>query len=187
MLNKLVLRVFLSLSLAVTGAANATLISQDIMFQELIDVDQNNQPIFAEAVTIGHVSVNLDTLDVDSGVGYLSGTWEEFSFYGFDVDMLDPDFDYFEAEVNPNDLFAGIESLDFGVTLFSATYVFSGFIDAFDIDNIVRYTLYNLNTGDLLEAGALSFGQASVVPEPSALILLLTGLVAFAARRRVSK
>lgn len=186
MLNKLVLRIVLVFSFAFAGIANATLISQDILFQELLDVDQNGQAIFGDAVTIGHVSVNLDTLDVDSGVGYLSGTWEEFSFYGFDVDAIDPAFDYFEAVINPDDLFAGIESLDFGVTVFR-TFEFAGFIDAFDLENSVGYTLYNLDTDAFLEAGSLSFGAATVVPEPSALVLLLTGLVAFASRRKVAK
>lgn len=187
MLNKLILNAFLSISLALsfTGAANATLISQDILFEKLLDVDQFNEPVFAEAVTIGHVSVSLGMLDVEYGVGYLSGVWKAFSFYGYEMDTFDPNFNDFFAIINPDDLFAGIESLDFNVTLFDA-FEFSGFIDAYDIENNVGYTLYNYNTDEALEAGRLSFGDATVVPTPATLVLFLTAVAGLVTRRKKS-
>jgi hypothetical protein len=188
MLNKLILRAFLSISLALSfaGAANATLISQDILFQELIDIDDLGLGIYAEAVTIGHLSVNLDTLDIDEdGFGFLSNTWEKFSFYTFDVDTFDSEFHTFEAVIDTNNLFAGIEFLTFEVDVLG-TFAFNGIIDSFDIENSVDYSLYNFTTDDFMEAGALSFGEATVVPTPATLILFLTALAGLAARRKNS-
>ena len=188
MLNKLVLSTLLSISLALsfTGTANATLISQDILFQQLVDVDDSGLGIYAEAVTIGHLSVNLDTLDVDEdGFGYLSNTWETFSFYNTDVDTFDPEFHTFEAVIDTNNLMAGIEFLIFEVDVLGA-FAFIGNIDAFDIESSVGYSLHNLVTGDFMEAGSLSFGDATIVPTPATLVLFLTAIAGLVVRRKNS-
>ena len=117
--------------------------------------------------------------------GEVSGTWESFSFYGFEVDAFDADFDYFEAIIDVTNIAAGIESLDFGVTLFS-DLVFSGFIDAYDMDSSVTYSLYDNADGSLWNAGALAFGDATVVPTPATLVLFLTAVAGLASRRRNS-
>jgi len=176
MLNKLVLHVFLSLALAFSFAntANATLISQDILFDDYFDgVD--------EFVVIGHVTINLDTLDEFNAV---VGTWESFSFYGFEMDAFDPDWNNFVAIVNPDNLMAGIESLDFDVNLFGF-YVFAGFVDGFDPNWSVSYSLWD-GTDELLEAGLLAFGDATVVPAPATLVLFLTALMGLVVRRKNS-
>ncbi|MCW8832475.1 MAG: PEP-CTERM sorting domain-containing protein [Colwellia sp.] len=178
MLNKLVLRVVLTLSLAFTGMANATLITQDIISD-------------SEGV-IGHISINLDTTeDVGFGLGQVR-VWEEFEFFG--IDMLAPApmdnemGEQFFAEYDMMDLYAGIQTIAFDLDDVYGWYLWNGFVEAgfggyIDIfDNWVQP-----DPAFVLFMDDLSFGEAAVVPEPSALILLLTGLVAFAARRKVSK
>ena len=176
MLNKLILRAVLSLSLAIGSiGANATTISHDILFDSIYDSVDEYQ-------VIGNVTINLDTMNQ---WGEVSGTWESFSFYGFEVDAFDADFDYFEAIIDVTNIAAGIESLDFGVTLFS-DLVFSGFIDAYDMDSSVTYSLYDNADGSLWNAGALAFGDATVVPTPATLVLFLTAVAGLASRRRNS-
>lgn len=176
MLNKLVLHVFLSLTLAFSfaGAANATLISQDILFDDFNDG-------LDEYVVIGNVTISLDTLDEYNSV---VGSWESFTFYGFEVDVYDPILNQFVAVVDPTNLMAGIESLDFDVTLFDF-YSFAGFIDGYDPNWSITYSLWNANN-ELLEAGQLAFGQASVVPTPATLVLFLTALMGLVVRRKNS-
>lgn len=176
MLNKLVLHVFLSLALAFSFAstANATLISQDILFDDFNDdVD--------EFVVIGHVTINLDTLDEFNSV---VGSWESFSFYGYEMDAFDPDWNTFVAVVDPGNLMAGIESLDFDVNLFGF-YSFAGFVDGFDPNWSISYSLWD-GQAELLEAGLLAFGEANVVPTPATLVLFLTALMGLVVRRKNS-
>lgn len=177
MLNKLVLRVFLSLSLAFSfaGAANATLISQDILFNSIYD-DKDTFEV------IGHISINLDSMD---NWGWVEGTWESFSFYGYEVDPFDANWDLFVAIIDVTNIAAGIESLDFDVTLFS-DLSFAGYIDVYDPINSVSFSLFNNANADLWDAGALAFGKASVVPTPATLILFLTALMGLVVRRKNS-
>jgi hypothetical protein len=172
MLNKLILRAFLSITLALsfTGAANATLISQDIL---------------SGTDVIGHISINLDTAE-DAGFGYSSVfVWEDFSLLG--IDMAAPliaDGFQFTAEYNTDNLFDGIQNLTADVN--DVLGAFAWQFNVFDASGTLD--VFNLNTGDIaLFDDNISFGSASVIPEPSALILLFTGLVAFATRRKVSK
>lgn len=176
MLNKLVLHVFLSLALAFSfaGTANATLISQDILFDDFNDnVD--------EFVVIGQVTINLDTLDEFNSV---VGSWESFTFYGYEMDAFDPAMDLFVAVVDPTNLMAGIESLDFDVMLFGY-YSFAGFVDGFDPNWSISYSLWD-GQAVLLEAGLLAFGEANVVPTPATLVLFLTALMGLVVRRKNS-
>ncbi|AAZ28052.1 PEP-CTERM sorting domain-containing protein [Colwellia psychrerythraea] len=172
MLNKLILRAFLSISLALSfaGAANATLISQDIL---------------SGTDVIGHISINLDTAE-DAGNGFSSVfVWEDFSLLGIDMSApLIADGFQFLAEYNTANLFDGIQNLTTDVD-----DVLGAFAWQFNVfDGLGTLDVFNNNTGNIaLFDENISFGSASVVPEPSALILLFTGLVAFATRRKVSK
>lgn len=177
MLNKLILRAFLSITLALsfTGAANATLISQDILFDTISDTVD-------EFEVIGNITINLDTMDE---FGFVEGTWESFTFFGYDVDAYDENLNLFLAIVDPANIAAGIESLDFDVTVFS-TLSFAGYIDSFDPDVSVSFSLFDNANESLFNAGSLAFGDATVVPTPATLILFLTAVAGLAARRKNS-
>jgi hypothetical protein len=180
MLNKLVLRTLLSISLAfgALGAANATLISQDILLNSDLDnVD--------EYQVIGNITISLDNMDVDAGFGYVYDTWESFTFYGYEADPFDANWNLFTAIVDVDNIAAGIEALDFDVTLFS-TLSFAGFIDAFDPAGSINYSFFNNADASLIDTGALAFGNATVVPAPATLVLFLTAVVALTSRRKHS-
>ena len=173
MLNKLVLRALLSLSLAFgfSGAANATLISQDILLNSVV----NSVDVFE---VVGHITVNIDTLDDFSSVG----TWESFTFYGYEVDTVGA---YFSAVVDSTNIAAGIESLDFDVTLFSSLS-FAGYIDTAFPDDSFTYSFFDNTNAEIIDAGTLAFGAATVVPTPATLVLFLTAVAGLVARRKRS-
>jgi len=171
MLNKLVLRAFLAISLALsfTGAANATLISHDILLDSVLDsVD--------EFEVVGNITINLDTID---DWGYVE-TWSSFTFYGYEVD---PTAGLFTAIVDVDNIAAGIESLDFDVTLFTSLN-FAGYIDAAFPDDNFNYSFFRNADAQLFDAGTLAFGAATVVPTPATLVLFLTAVAGLVARRK---
>ncbi|WP_426358404.1 PEP-CTERM sorting domain-containing protein [Pseudocolwellia sp. HL-MZ19] len=168
----------ISLSLFTIGSANANLITQDILFDDLSSTD-----VLFE--TIG--SITVDTQDGD-GDGYIN-TWVNFELFGFDM-ITETDaagnfslFGLFEAFVDLTNVSAGIEFLTFDVTEDSSSFfnfqgladtAFTGgnFIDVFD------------SSGNVFIFGELALGQASVVPEPSMFLLFFTGLFFLVAKRR---
>lgn len=173
MLNKLILRALFSVSLAFSfaGAANATLISQDILFDSAFDnVD--------EYEVIGNITISLDTID-DWGT---VSVWESFTFYGYEADT---DGAYFETFVDVNNIAAGIESLDFDVTLFT-TLSFAGYIDTYNPADSISYSFFDNADASLVTAGNLMFGDVSVVPTPATLVLFLTAIAGLASRRKNS-
>jgi hypothetical protein len=178
MLNKLILRAFLSISLALSfaGAANATLISQDILFDTISDeVD--------EYEVIGNITINLDTMD---DWGTVEGTWQSFSFFGYEVDAFNPEWDTFTAVVDADNLTAGLNFLYFDVTVF-ADLSFAGVIDAFaPAEDSITFSLFNNANEALYDAGTLAFGDVSVVPAPATLVLFLTAVAGLASRRKNS-
>jgi hypothetical protein len=183
MLNKLILRTFLSITLAISfiGISNATLISQDIL-------DEGN--------IIGNITIDIDNaIEWDINDYYV----ESFvSFNIFNIEMLDYtdsnlDNPLFEAHFNDSDLNAGLLTLDFDLNDVFGAFAWNGLItdSSYWVDPIM-----NENTLDVFDSAntiaffsdQITFGDATVdVPEPSVLILFLTGLVAFSARRKVSK
>lgn len=172
MLNKLILRAFLSISLAFsfTGAANATLINQNILDAGSV---------------IGNIVINTnDAVLFDVDDSYV----ESFvSFKLFDIELLDLtafslDNPLFEAHFNHNDLFSGLETLDFDLTDVFGAFYWAGsiwldpsfnYIDVFDGPNSI-----------ILFSPDVTLGAVTVVSEPKTLILLLTGLIALRARRK---
>jgi hypothetical protein len=173
MLNKLILRAFLTISLAFSfvGAANATLISQDILFDSAFDTVD-------EFEVIGNITISLDTID-DWGT---VSVWESFTFYGYEADTS---ADLFSAFVDIDNIAAGIESLDFDVTLFTSLS-FSGFIDGYDPTAGFTYSFFDNADASLVTAGTLAFGNTTVVPTPATLVLFLTAVAGLAARRKNS-
>jgi hypothetical protein len=175
MLNKLILRALLSITLALSlsGAANAILIKQDILFDTMFD-------LVDEYEVIGNVTIDTDTAD---GYGYIDNTWKSFTFYGFDVDVFDPVYNLFVGIVDLSDLTAGLNYLFFDVTLFD-DLSFSGVIDDYAADNSFTYSVFNNADASLFDAGNLAFGEASVVPAPETLVLLLIGITGLVSRRK---
>ena len=167
MLNKLILRAFLSLSLAFSfiGAANAALITQDLISD-----------------TAGGVigSITIETLGIDEFDSV--NDWVSFEFLGFEAETSF----LFSAVIDTTNLYAGILSLDFdindqcpGCEWAYNGFVESGFGGAVDI--------FDANTGDLIFfAGDLTLGQATVVPTPATLVLFLTAIAGLVARRKNS-
>lgn len=175
MLNKLILRAFLSLSLAFSfaGTANATLISQDIL--DAGDV-------------IGNITINIDkATEWDIGDYYV----EDFvSLRLFDIELLDYmdsglDNPLFEAHFNKDDLTAGLLSLDFDLNDVYGAFAWAGsiwsgstafnYMDVFDGPNNV-----------LVYSQDVTFGDATVVPTPATLILFLTAVAGLVVRRKIA-
>jgi len=164
MFNKYILSALLVLSFAFSGGVNATLITQDI----ISDTDG----------VIGHISVNIDDAEDFGGLGIVS-TWSEFEFFGIDMINQDLDNPLFEAVFDLADLHMGLISLDFDLNDIYGAFAWNGFdfggsVDVFDDTNLIYF------------AGDVSFGQASVVPEPTAFILFFTALLGLTIRRKIS-
>ncbi|REL25604.1 hypothetical protein DXX93_02920 [Thalassotalea euphylliae] len=164
----------LSVVFMFSQTANAALITQDIL------LDGN---LFGE--------ITIDTTD-----GFIDGDYfviESFnSLTLFDPDegaitAVDefgmPDLFLFTIEVLVDDVFAGIEFFEFDI-LSSNSVGYDGFFDAFSttplLDNVI-----NVSATASSPFGQLSFGQASVVSEPSVLVLFALMFVALVNRRRL--
>jgi hypothetical protein len=173
MLNKLILNAFLSISLAFSfaGAANATLISQDL----ISDVTGN---------VIGTITINTTPSEIaDYGLSDVF-VFEEFNLFG--LDMTAPaiaDGNQFFASFETENYSLGLQDLSFDLvdTLGALAWngqFFGGFggFDAFDLGVIpnpafVGYFEFTL-------------GNATVVPTPTTLVLFLTAVVGLVARRK---
>ena len=165
MLNKLILRAFLTISLALSfTGANAALITQDIISDNLGGV-------------IG--SITIDTVNVDEFDTVYD--WVSFDFFGYEaVESF-----FFQAVIDTTDLNAGILSLDFDVTdeCFGCEWAYNGFIDS----GISSFDIFDVTTsGFVYFTDDLYFGQASVVPTPATLVLFLTAVAGLASRRKNS-
>lgn len=177
-MNKLLLTAFMAITLSFANAASATLITQDIF-------DDNG--------LIGNVAVDLSTVD-SAGT---TVSWEEFSFLGFD--MLE-NSGLFTASFNPADLVAGIQSLVFNVLEVGfMPRTFTGDIgttNTVSIDDMTYGFAINMGQYSNVYFGAATVsgngtpivpGNSTSVPEPSTLLIFLTGLVALVSRRKFSK
>jgi hypothetical protein len=172
MLNKLVLRTLLSISLAfgALGAANATLISQDIL-----DAGQ----------VIGNVTINLDDavlFDPDLGISNVQ-SFTEFNIYGFDLTTFTLDFPYFDVLYFQDDLSAGLYTLIFDITDENGFYAWAGDVVSFESNNV--FTISD-DQGVFIFSDQISLGNVSIVPTPATLVLFLTAVVALASRRKNS-
>lgn len=198
MLNKLFLKTLFTLSfvLAVSNTANATLITQDILFDSFETADEIYE-------SIGYISIDTEnafTYEVeDSLTGVVStlgsvSAWVDFELFGLTfwteeesnaaLEPLILPF-YFEAVFDTNNLAAGLEFLTFDLneTLYNE-YAFSSTTDLFGIN--LPFSIIN-EAGELLEAGYLAFGDAKLttVPEPTSLLLFLAAAIGLTTRRKV--
>lgn len=172
MLNKLVLRALLSLSLAFSfvGAANATLLSQDIL---------------DNGAVIGNVTINLDDAtvwDQDLGLSNVQ-SFAEFSIYGYDLTTYSLDNPYFDVIYFHDDLTAGFDSLNFDVTDLNGYFAWAGDVFSGYNDNVM--TIAD-TSGVFIFSDQISLGNVSVVPTPATLVLFLTAVAGLAARRKKS-
>jgi hypothetical protein len=198
MFNKLVLRALFSLSFifGLVGAANATLINQDIWFDSALTVEVDYK-------RIGFISIDITGADIyevydnDLQQWVTLGAvdqWVDFSFYNFDfwteaednISLANdpfafPMFGFFEAVFNVNNISVGIESLDFSVIENKFDYyAFNGYIDMFGGEAL---DIFNVDEG-FHDFGDLAFGQATVVPTPATLVLFLTAVMGLVVRRK---
>lgn len=179
MFNKLFLKVLLSITLTVTAlsSANASLISQDVLFQD-------DQGIWS---AVGNISVDTAIANDD---GFIS-EWANFSLFGYDLWTVEQaatqgfGAGVFEAAVNVADFTSGLQFLSFDLTESnSSTYAFNGFFDVMPGD----YFIDAFNSNGIALFGGLKLGQAVVtgaeVPEPETVFLLLSGIAALMVRRK---
>jgi hypothetical protein len=196
MLNKLFLKTLFTLSfvLAVSNTANATLITQDILFDSFETADEIYE-------SIGYISIDTDSAiinDIYNDGSLMLGTvsaWVDFELFGLTfwteeesnaaLEPLILPF-YFEAIFDTNNLAAGLEFLTFDLneTLYNE-YAFSSTTDLFGIN--YPFSIFNEAGELLLEAGYLAFGDAKLttVPEPTSLLLFLAAAIGLTTRRKV--
>ena len=151
------------------NSANATLISQDIYFTDATTSD---------SVLFGNLSINVDGLTADNNE---VNVWESFTLGGLIMDVANIN-DFF-AVVDFTDLAAGIEAFSFDVSdAFDNAY--QGYYDRGFVNEL---SIFDAATDTLTVFGGITLGQATVVPEPAALLLMLTAFGAIAMRRRKFK
>lgn len=180
MFKKLISSAALTIALALTAMnVNAALITQDIVFDDF-------QTDEVEFETIGSLTINTSD---DDGTGLVFG-WENFELLGFNMlteaeaDLIDPIlFGGFVAGFNPSDLYAGIDFAQFDVTenVFGF-YAFNGLVDQIGSGYLIDVFDF---TGGLYVFGEIAFANTTVVPEPSAIALLLVGLLGLRLRKTV--
>lgn len=173
MLNKLVLRALLTISLALSfTSANAALITQDFIADVTGDV-------------LGSITINtIPSEAADYGLRDVFA-FEEFNFFG--LDLLAPAIangDQFFASFDAADYSLGLQSLSFDLNDVVDAYAwngayeagFGGSFDAFDLGV----------TPNPAFAGYFEYtlGNTTVVPTPTTLILFLTAVVGLVARRK---
>lgn len=174
----------MSITLLAASSANASLISHDILFDDFSTTDV----VFEK---IGYFVVDTDKADSWG----LIESWEEFqidilgSSYKFfteaEANVTNMSlFDHFEVELDPGNLFAGVEALSFVVTeKISSNLKFQG-IFGFSVGPGVL-DLFDTSTGLLSAAGSITLSAVDV-PEPSMLLLFLTGLVGLRLKKRTA-
>ena len=167
-------KILLAATLAVASlgftsfSANAVLITQDINVTEP-----------GSEFTLGTVSIEIPGTELGNGLVSAFG-YVELNLFGvttFDV------FD-FEAIVDGDNVFAGIEFLAFDVTEDGFDeWSYQLLIDAFaPAGNFLD--IFDANGDPVFFTGNLELGRATFVSEPSVLALFAVALIAMGARRR---
>lgn len=159
-----------SLAVAAFGfslSSHATLISHDVLF---------------EGSVVGEITVHLfenGTIGEQELIEFKS-----FSFFGENVtDTLS-----FLAVVDTDDVFAGIEYLDFDVDVAGLNIGIFGIYDVFALDPAIDnfFEIFDIKTvpTTFFTEGELSLGAATVVSEPSVFVMFVLALLGFGMRHR---
>lgn len=158
-------------SLGFSTASNAALITHDILFDDGV-------VFFGDKV--GEVTVHL----FENGATGLQdiSDFESFTFFGFDVS----DVFGFEAIIDRDDVFAGLEFLAFDVDVIDIDAAVLAIYDAFALDPAFDnfMDVFEISTGGLITFGEISLSEARVVSEPSIAALFALALIGFGLRRR---
>lgn len=145
-------------SLGFASSANAALITQDILL---------------DGAVYGSVTVNTNAADS-------FGLIESFVNLVLDGKEIAETF-IFTAIVDANNVFAGIESLDFDLGSADG-FAYQGIFDAFNPTSN-RLDVFDGN-GDLISFGPMTLSQPpSVVSEPSIAAMMMLALLALGVRR----
>lgn len=172
MLNKLILRAFLSISLAFSfTSANAALITQDFISD-------------ATGNVIGSITINtVPSEAADYGLRSVYA-WESFDFFG--IDMLAPavaDGFQFLANFDAIDYSLGLQDLTFDLDDVNGWYAWNG--AAFGgVGDVVAHDLWVTPDPQFAGYFEYSLGNTTVVPAPATLVLFLTAVAGLASRRK---
>jgi len=180
MFNKIT-KFFISIIFASTlmiNQSNAATITQDLLFIE-----------DGSTVTELIGSLTISTLDLDNFDE--TDTWIDFTLLGFgtitqaQADALSPTlFGSFLAVADPSDPWAGIELLMFDVTeSMYGQFHFNGIADVLAGDHFLD--VFQTGVIDPIFYGELFLGNASVIPEPAIMAMMLLGLALLS--RRLSR
>lgn len=174
-------KIFASLGLiaAMTINANAALITQD-----LIEVASDGSTGVIGSIT---VSTNNAVIDPIYGTGEVL-SFVSFEFLGYDIPVDDSYF--FLAIFDSNNVYAGLEYLDFDIDFFLpgiVDWAFQGYFEAFSNPDFNYFTVFENGNAQPRFFNGLTLGQASVVSEPATLAMfgLMLGLLGM--RRTLQK
>lgn len=161
----------LCLMSAMTLQANAALITQ-----ELIEITPSGG-----GGPFGSITINTDDALIDP----VHGTGEvlapvSMTILGTELSMVNIVF--FQAIFDTNNLYAGLEFLNFdiSVALFGIIPVaWDGYFDAFGETEFNYFSLFNISSNTLILENQLALGKVSVVSEPATLAIfgLMLGLL----------
>jgi hypothetical protein len=168
MLKKLLSQTILVIALSFSATnVHAALITQDIIVDDA-------------GFTLGTLSIEIDNAAL--GTGLVSVT----DFVSLNL-LGVPSFDVFafDAIVDTDNINAGIEFLSFdvqevGFDLWNYQLVYDAFAPAVNFVDI-----FDDNGNPIFFSSEISLGGAQVVPEPTAIALMLAGLFALRLRRKV--
>lgn len=166
----------LSILLISAGVLPQAALAGPILTQELLVEDP-----FGDIISIGALSFDTDDLNEEfPGSGELLA-WESFTLFGNEIDT-----NFFSVAVgfDPDNIFAGLEFINFLVSNIDMTILYIGFFDLKDPGLPPEYTVLDLITDEDTVYSNFAPGQASVVPAPATLWLLFGALGALVLRRR---
>lgn len=147
-----------------------------ILTQEFLAEDAGGNTI-----SVGAISFDTDDLDeFYPGTGDLLG-WESFTLFGYEIDTS---FFFVSLGFNPDNIFAGLEYINFDVVDISGAFAFQGFFDLNDPNFPPQFTMFDFASGEFTVSDIFSPGRASVVSAPATIWLLFAAAGGLLLRQR---